>query len=374
MTRKRFSRPVLGLVLAAACAVAVGLVVLGAGAFGRYRTSSGLRRSWHDFSSRVVASAHGNVEGVQTGNPPDNPLEHYDDTAASARRFAEHATQASGRASLPEGAELEEIGLPVGEEPDYRRLSFRAAADALSLHADVLANALETGFPGPGAIRSCRECERIMTERFGASPIDLRVERGPALGVVPALSTIAAEQLFSQHSEAETVVDKRYLLSQALEVLELGVAESPDSWRMHFELGWALYDWAHEPWRAAEYFYRADQLPGVPDYVTRMYYRCFEHVLDFEHLMPALEYARQKHTDSDVHQKIVERDLEWWTRHRDDPQEHRRQIVVENTARRQRGVPFYLYPGDPYWDVCPMCGLPSPKGSEECLACSSPLA
>ena len=27
---------------------------------------------------------------------------------------------------------------------------------------------------------------------------------------------------------------------------------------------------------------------------------------------------------------------------------------------------YHLYPDDPYWDVCPICGLPSPKGSERC--------
>ena len=45
----------------------------------------------------------------------------------------------------------------------------------------------------------------------------------------------------------------------------------------------------------------------------------------------------------------------------------------ENTQRLQRHVPFELYQDNPYWDVCEMCGLPSPKGSEACEVCRSPF-
>jgi hypothetical protein len=178
---------------------------------------------------------------------------------------------------------------------------------------------------------------------------------------------------YNLHAESETMIDRRYWLARGVEVLERAVEANPDTWEMYFELGWTLYDRAHEPRRAAERFYQADQFPDAPHYVTRMYYRSFEHVMDFDRLFPALEYARKKHTDSALHQKIVNRDLQWWTEHRDDPEEHRRQIVLENTARRQRSVPYYLYPDDPYWDVCPLCGLPSPKGSAVCDVCGAPF-
>ncbi len=181
---------------------------------------------------------------------------------------------------------------------------------------------------------------------------------------------------YNLQAESETVVDKRFWLRRGVDALQRAVEVNPNIWDMYFELGWTLYDRAHEPWRAAEYLRKADEFEDAPHYVTRLYYRCFEHVMDFERLFPALEYARSKHKDVPLHQKIVNRDLEWWTQHWDDPQEHRRQIVLENTARKQRSVPYYLYPDDPYWDVCPACGLPSPKGSPVCQnpLCKFPLA
>jgi len=186
---------------------------------------------------------------------------------------------------------------------------------------------------------------------------------------------------YNLHAESETVIDKRYWLAKGVEVLERGVEANPNTWEILFELAWTLYDRAHENWRAAEYFWKADQRPGAPDYITRLYYRCFEHVMDFDKLFPAMEYAQGKHKervfghgeDLNVHQKIVKRDRQWWTEHRDDPMEHRRQIVIENTARKQRAIPYYLYPNDPYWDVCAVCGLPSPKGSKNCQVCGAPL-
>jgi hypothetical protein len=186
---------------------------------------------------------------------------------------------------------------------------------------------------------------------------------------------------YNLHAESETVVDKRYWLAKGVEVLERAVEANPTSWEIYKEIGWTLYDRAHEPWRAADYFWEASQFPDAPATVTRMYYRCFEHVMDFDRLFPALEYAKSKHLeptfgfgeDINLHQKIVKRDLQWWAEHRDDPKEHRRQIVLENTARKQRSVPYYLYPDDPYWDVCERCGLPSPKGSETCQVCGNPF-
>jgi len=183
---------------------------------------------------------------------------------------------------------------------------------------------------------------------------------------------------YNLHAESETIADKRYWLDRGVRILERAVQANPDNWEVIFELGWTLYDRSHEPWRAAEYFRQAAEFPDAKSYVARMYYRCFEHVMDFDRLFPALEYAKSKHNDPSVsgdiqHQTIVKRDTDWWTEHWDDPMEHRKQIVQENTARRQRAAPYYLYPNDPYWDVCERCGMPSPKGSETCEMCGAPL-
>ena len=183
---------------------------------------------------------------------------------------------------------------------------------------------------------------------------------------------------YNLHAESETIVDKRYWLATGVEILERSVEANPDNWELIFALGWTLYDRAHEPWRAAEYFYKAAQFPGAKSYTTRLHYRCFEGVLDFDRLFPALEYAKGRHDDPTIsddvqHQVIVNRDYDWWIQHKDDPMEHRRQIVLENTKRADRSVAFYLYPDNPYWDVCPICGLPSPKGSDVCSVCGAPL-
>ncbi len=183
---------------------------------------------------------------------------------------------------------------------------------------------------------------------------------------------------YNLHAESETVVDRRHYLERGIAVLEEAVEANPDSWELTKELAWTLYDRAREPWRAAEYFRKADQFPESKSYVTRMIYRCYEGVLDIPSLMEALEYARNRHTDPNVaddvqHQVIVKDNYNWWLQHKDDRLEHRRQIVKENTARAQRSRPFYLYPDNPYWDVCEYCGLPSPKGSESCSAYGHPM-
>jgi len=183
---------------------------------------------------------------------------------------------------------------------------------------------------------------------------------------------------YNLNAESETQVDRNYWLGQGVQILQRAVEANPDNWEMIFELGWTLYDRAHEPWRAAEYFLQADQYPEAKAYVSRLRYRCYEGVLDIPKLMDALEYAKGRHNDPNeagdvLHQKIVTRDYDWWMQHKDDPEEHRRQIVMENTKREQRSIPYYLYPNDPYWDVCPRCGLPSKKGSEVCAVCGGPL-
>jgi len=178
---------------------------------------------------------------------------------------------------------------------------------------------------------------------------------------------------YNLNAESETVVDRKYWLDRGLEILQRAVDVNPKSWEMVFELGWTYFDRAHEPYRAAEYFRQADRLPGSASYVSRMAYRVYEHIMDFKKLFPAMQQALTEHRDEAAHQKMVKRDIDWWTAHWNDPQEHRRQIVMENTARQQRALPFDLFPGDPYWVVCPADGLPSPKGSKVCQACGRPL-
>ncbi len=185
---------------------------------------------------------------------------------------------------------------------------------------------------------------------------------------------------YNLHAESETLVDKRYYLNGGVRVLERAVEANPDNWEMIFELGWTLFDRAHDMHRAAEYFYRADQSPEAKSYTTRLYYRCFERTLDIPRLVEALEYAKNRHTDlnssDDVqHQAIVADNYRFWItdNHIEDRDKHREIIARENTARAQRSVDLYLYPDNPYWDVCPICGLPSPKGSEFCSAYGHPM-
>lgn len=178
---------------------------------------------------------------------------------------------------------------------------------------------------------------------------------------------------------AESVLerDRAYWLDQGLQVLQRAVAINPDSAEMTHELAWTYFDRAHNMTRAAEYFYRASQLPGARAYDARLYYRAYEQDLNLKKLGPALEYALGKFKDDNPHQRLVRRDRDFWNGyrdeqghwipgHRDDPKTHRRIIVGENSARQQRAIPFNLYPDDFYWNVCPLCGLPTRKGEPEC--------
>jgi hypothetical protein len=178
---------------------------------------------------------------------------------------------------------------------------------------------------------------------------------------------------YNLHAESETMADRRYWLEQGEKILERGVLANPDTYEMYFELAWTLYDRSHKKRRAAEYFRKAAEFPDAPHTVTRLIYKSYEGVLDFENLFPALREAVEKHKDNSLHQRLATRDLEFWESNWQNPDAHRKEIVTENTQRLQRSVAFELYEGNPFWDVCPACGLPSPKGSDACEVCNRPF-
>lgn len=174
---------------------------------------------------------------------------------------------------------------------------------------------------------------------------------------------------YNLNAESLLDVDKRYWLDQGLQVLERAVMINSDSSEMTQELAWALYDRAHDLDKAAEYFYRAAELPEAKAFSARLYYRAYEQSLNFKKLWPALKYAMGKFKDDNAHQRLTHRDYDFWKGHWNDPMTHRRIIVEENSARQQRSIPFLLYPDNPYWNVCPLCGLPTKKGEPECSVC-----
>jgi len=177
---------------------------------------------------------------------------------------------------------------------------------------------------------------------------------------------------YNLNAESKTDIDRNYWLQKGIEILERAGETNPKSWEMKWELAWTYYDRSHELPRAAEAFYEASRLPGAESYVSRFYYRSYENILDHDGIMRALAYARTQHPKDTKHQFLVTRDTNYWKWAWNDPREHRRIIVKENTARYQRAVPPYLYPNDPFWDVCPVCGMPVEKGKNavcENLSC-----
>jgi len=167
---------------------------------------------------------------------------------------------------------------------------------------------------------------------------------------------------YNLHAESKTLVDRNYWLQKGIEILERAAEANPKSWELKWELAWTYYDRSHELSRAAECFYEASKLPGAVSYVSRFYYRAYEKELDHEGILRGLAYARSQHREDSKHQFLVNRDTNYWRWAWNSPREHRRIIVEENTARYQRGIAPYLYPSDPYWDICPVCGMPAPKG------------
>jgi len=179
---------------------------------------------------------------------------------------------------------------------------------------------------------------------------------------------------YNLHAESRTAIDKHYWLQKGIEVLERAVDANPKSWDIAFELGWTYFDRLHQLYQAAEWFYRADHLKGAAPHVSRLYYHTYVRALDLDKLWPALEYARKRHPEDERHQFLVEKHTKFWQTHWNDPQAHAKIIRRENTDRYQRGIrKYYLYPDNPFWDVCPACGMPSPKGSATCQNCSYPL-
>ncbi len=70
-------------------------------------------------------------------------------------------------------------------------------------------------------------------------------------------------------------------------------------------------------------------------------------------LFPALKEAQQEFPHDRNHQRLVARDIAWWTAHANDPNEHRRHIVKENTERGNSGLGFLSLSDDPYWECVP---------------------
>jgi len=174
---------------------------------------------------------------------------------------------------------------------------------------------------------------------------------------------------YNLNAESVLQTDRRAWLEDGIAVLKRGVALNPKSFEMTFEYAWTLFDRAHDLYRAADAFYYASQQQDAKAYCARMYYRPFEHLLDFDRLWPAMKWAQKQFPDDIPHQKLVARDMDWWRQNWNNKAEHRKQIANENTARQQRAVPFWLYPNDPYWNVCPLCGLPTEKGKPVCENC-----
>ncbi len=183
---------------------------------------------------------------------------------------------------------------------------------------------------------------------------------------------------YNLNAESVTTIDKKYWLDKGVKVLERAVDVNPDSWEPRFELGWTLFDRAHLYPQAADIFLTASKLKGAPAYIDRLYYRSYEHMLDFKRLWPALDYVAgrlDQFPEDHQHQRLVRRDREYWQNHWNDAEAHREVIVRENTARQQRSLAPALFPGDPFWEVCPRCGLPSHKGATKCENpfCGAPL-
>jgi tetratricopeptide (TPR) repeat protein len=183
---------------------------------------------------------------------------------------------------------------------------------------------------------------------------------------------------YNLNAESKTLIDRRYWLDRGVEVLRRAVDVNPKAWEPRFELGWTLFDRAHRYPEAAGIFLEASKLQGSPAYIDRLYYRCYEHMLDFGHLWKALDYAESrldKFPGENQHQRLVRRDKEYWQNNWNTPEAHRKEIVKENSARQQRALPPALFPGDPFWDVCPHCGLPSHKGATKCENpfCGAPM-
>lgn len=57
--------------------------------------------------------------------------------------------------------------------------------------------------------------------------------------------------------------------ARGLELLERGLRENPDSWRLAFEIGFLHYVCLHDYAAAGRYFARAARSPEAPDYVAR---------------------------------------------------------------------------------------------------------
>jgi hypothetical protein len=178
---------------------------------------------------------------------------------------------------------------------------------------------------------------------------------------------------YNLNAESISLMDKKYWLGEGVKVLERGVDANPDVSEMTHELAWTYLDRVHDLPKAAEFFYRAAKLPGAKPFDVRLRYRAYENLLDFKNLWPAMEWAAKQFPDDHVHQYLVHRDIDYWKRSEHDPAAHRTIIARENTARQQRALDFYLYPGDPYFDVCSNCGKANPKGAAACEYCGQPF-
>jgi tetratricopeptide (TPR) repeat protein len=289
----------------------------------------------------------------------------------TARAFAKAAESAQGTG-------------PKGD------LATNQALHVLSESAAKLAEGLAARGPDLALLPYATACLRLMAELL---PDD---GEGPA-GALTAEQRLAARQRFEGEyyggvsspkagdameaaccasvaaSGSEDPASKRFWIHAAIPEFERALAANGDSWRLLFELGWAQFQGVGDFRKAAEYFARAEAFADCPVYVYRLYYRCYEHLLDLPSMFAAMEEAKRHGLEDEEHQRLVQRDIKYWRTHEDDPQAHRATIIGTNYDLVQWGASFILYPDDPFWVVCPHDGLPSPKGSETCQHCGRKL-
>lgn len=101
-------------------------------------------------------------------------------------------------------------------------------------------------------------------------------------------------------------------------LLEKGIRHNPESWMLHFLLGFNYYYEMHDDVRAAEYLGKASQLPGAPDYLPGLTARLFLSGKEPQRAVEFLSLLYQETTDQNLknflsgrlEEAIVVRDLD----------------------------------------------------------------
>ena len=120
-------------------------------------------------------------------------------------------------------------------------------------------------------------------------------------------------------------------VTHGIKVYADGVQANPGKWELYFGLAWLYFDRLHLYQDAEIWFKKTIEFEEAPFYVHHMLVRVYEKTWQIDKALALLKKIVKRWPND----HIAKRDIEWWTLHKDDPKEKKRQEEREKLMRKR---------------------------------------